>query len=183
MIVIVIVIAWHYIVLVILYPPYVCASLSWGSPARHPIRTKSDFTKRLHHLGGLLWSRHWDALQLRDCLHSFSQQLTHSASALKQISPCLMFEGAAGRDRSIVYRSTSCASSSYNRSFYNNSVWNKMGTLQQCERGIFALLYFKELYSFISLFSCLARNLYCHSLHFQSAVFSLSRQHFSAKYL
>lgn len=88
-------------VLSLFCPPHVCASQSWGSPRRacHPIRTKSDFTKRLHHLGGLLGSRHWDALQLGDCLHSFSQQLTHSASALKQISHCLTFEVAAGRHR------------------------------------------------------------------------------------
>lgn len=73
--------------------PHVCASLSWGRPhcACHPIRTKSDFTKRLHHLDGLLGSRHWDALQLENCLHSFSQQWAHSASAFKQMCYCLMF--------------------------------------------------------------------------------------------
>lgn len=61
----------------------------------HLIRTKSDFTKRLHHLGGLLGSSHWDALHLGDCLHSFSQQLAHSASALKQITYCLVFAGGS----------------------------------------------------------------------------------------
>ena len=106
----------HCIVLwraLVIYPPHVCASLSWGSPHRacHPIRTKSDFTKRLHHLGGLLGSRHWDALQLVDCLHSFAQQLAHSASALKQIPYCLMLTRSSWRietDRSKVR--TSCTS-------------------------------------------------------------------------
>lgn len=95
--------------LLILYPPYVCASTSWGSPVCHPIRTKSDLTKRLPHLGGLLWSRHWDALRLRDCLHSFSQQFAHYTSALTQRFSCLVVEGAAGPDGSIrlqVYRIT-----------------------------------------------------------------------------
>lgn len=79
---------------VILYPSCVCrcvclyvhASPSWGSPDRHPNRSKSDFTKRLHHLGGLLCSRRRDALLAGDCLRSFSQQLTRR---LRSCASCL----------------------------------------------------------------------------------------------
>lgn len=75
-------------------PAYVYASLSSGSPVRHPIRTKSDFTKRVHR-SGLLWSGRRDALQLGDCLHPFSQQLTCSAAAQMEKPSCPVFEGAA----------------------------------------------------------------------------------------
>lgn len=71
---------------------YVYASLSSGSPGCHPIRAKSDFTKRPHRSGGLFWSRHRDALQLGDCLRSFSQQFTTSAAAQIEMPSCLIFD-------------------------------------------------------------------------------------------
>lgn len=92
-------IAWHDVILQCvdsLPAPCMCISVLGESElSRHPIRSKSDSTKRLHHLGGLLGSRHREALQLGDCLLSFSQQLAHPASPLKQIPDCLMFDGAS----------------------------------------------------------------------------------------
>lgn len=97
--------------LVILSTPCMCITVLRESThwSCHLIRTKSDFTKRLHHLGGLLGSRHWDASHLGECLHSFSQQLAHCASALKQITYCLVFARGSWQtraDRSEVW--TSC---------------------------------------------------------------------------
>lgn len=63
-----------------------------GVSVCHPIRAQSDLAKRLHRTAGLLWSRHWDASRLGDCLRSFSQQLTPSATTRTETPSCLVFD-------------------------------------------------------------------------------------------
>lgn len=81
--------------LVILYPPQHMYMHPCPGRFQSVIQLGPNliFAKRPHCSGGLSWSRRWDALQLGDSLHSFSQQLTPSAAAQMELPSCLVFDG------------------------------------------------------------------------------------------